>query len=252
MKGKIELTLLANAVDAVAALVSESSSSVFKVMPEGVACNAMDASSSAMVSFVLSKLVMEDYDAGLAAGETEGKIALNVKKLADILKGFEDKVSFAIDQKNAKLTLADAGLNMSVRLDDPSAVDMDKMKIPQLKFPCKVILPTNELKRAVKSLAKVADAVDIGVTKDLKFFIQAQGEAKVDDGKYVATGAVVTTDDNYTSTFTLDFLETILNTAGKADNVVIELASNYPMRLSYSLKPGMNVTYMLAPRVSAD
>jgi proliferating cell nuclear antigen len=113
-------------------------------------------------------------------------------------------------------------------------------------------MPGTEYRRAVKAAEKVSDHMALAV-QDKTFIFEAQGDLdRVELRLDKSSGMKIDAKGDARSLFSLDFLNDLSKSAGKAEEITLELGSDYPLRMSFSIAGGKGtVTYLLAPRIES-
>ncbi|AFD00024.1 monomeric archaeal DNA polymerase sliding clamp [Methanocella conradii HZ254] len=244
-KAVINAEVLKDAIEAVSTLVDEAK---FRITKDGMSARAVDPANVAMVSFEISSKAFESYDA------TDGEIGVDLTRLNDILgmASKDDKVELNLNEETRKLEIRTGGLAYTLSLLDPSSIRKEP-KVPNLELPAKIVLNGAELRRAVKAAEKVSDHMALGVV-DKTFYIEAEGDLDKVRLDIPESGLIsIQSSGNVRSLFSLDYLNDLVKSLGKAERVAIDLGTDYPVRFTFSIAGGNgSVTYLLAPRIESE
>jgi proliferating cell nuclear antigen len=244
-KAVINADVFKDAIEAVSTLVDEAK---FKLTKEGISVRAVDPANVAMVAFDLNAKAFEIFEA------SESEIGVDLIRLTDILgmTSKDDKIELNLNEETRKLEIRTGGLAYTLSLLDPTSIRKEP-KVPNLELPAKIVLNGAELKRAVKAAEKVSDHMALGV-KDKTFFVEAEGDldkVRLDIPQSSLVSLQATSDVR--SLFSLDYLNDLSKSLGKAERVNIDLGTDYPVKLTFNIAAGNGtVTYLLAPRIESE
>ena len=244
-KAVINAEVFKDAIEAVSTLVDEAK---FKLTAEGISVRAVDPANVAMVAFDLNAKAFETFEA------SDSEIGVDLIRLMDILgmTSKDDKIELNLNEETRKLEIRTGGLAYTLSLLDPTSIRKEP-KVPNLELPAKIVLNGAELKRAVKAAEKVSDHMALGV-KDKTFFVEAEGDldkVRLDIPQSSLVSLQATSDVR--SLFSLDYLNDLSKSLGKAERVNIDLGTDYPVKLTFNIAAGNGtVTYLLAPRIESE
>jgi len=220
----------------------------FHITKEGISARAVDPANVAMVSFDLKAGAFESFNA------TDGEIGVDLTRLNDILgmTSKDDKIELNLNEETRKLEIRTGGLAYTLSLLDPTSIRKEP-KVPKLELPAKIVLNGAELKRAVKAAEKVSDHMALGVV-DKTFYVEAEGDLdKVRLDIPESSLISIQSTGNVRSLFSLDYLNDLAKSLGKAEKVSIDLGTDYPVNFSFNVAGGNGtVTYLLAPRIESE
>jgi proliferating cell nuclear antigen len=244
-KAVINAEVLKDAIEAVSTLVDEAK---FHITKDGISARAVDPANVAMVSFDLKAGAFESFNA------TDGEIGVDLTRLNDILgmTSKDDKIELNLNEETRKLEIRTGGLAYTLSLLDPTSIRKEP-KVPKLELPAKVVLNGAELKRAVKAAEKVSDHMALGVV-DRTFYVEAEGDLdKVRLDIPESSLISIQSTGNVRSLFSLDYLNDLAKSLGKAEKVTIDLGTDYPVNFTFNIAGGNGaVTYLLAPRIESE
>jgi proliferating cell nuclear antigen len=164
----------------------------------------------------------------------------------------DDKIELNLNEETRKLEIRTGGLAYTLSLLDPTSIRKEP-KVPKLELPAKVVLNGAELKRAVKAAEKVSDHMALGVV-DRTFYFEAEGDLdKVRLDIPESSLISIQSTGNVRSLFSLDYLNDLAKSLGKAEKVTIDLGTDYPVNFTFNIAGGNGaVTYLLAPRIESE
>jgi len=243
-KAKINAETLRDVIEATSPLVDEVR---LKLSKEGLSLRAVDPANVAMVSLTLNASAFDSFEC------TEGEIGIDLIRFADVLRMAEkeDLVQIDLNEEARKLEIKFGALSYTLSLLDPSTIRKDP-KVPDLELPANIKMTGSDYKRAVKAAEKVSDHMALAV-QDKSFIFEAQGDLdsvvlNLDE----ESGVQIEASGDARSLFSLDFLNDLSKSAGKSEQITIELGSDYPLRMHFPIAKGKGeVTYLLAPRIES-
>ncbi|MCD1293727.1 DNA polymerase sliding clamp [Methanocella sp. CWC-04] len=244
-KAIINADVFKDAIEAVSTLVDEAK---FRINADGISARAVDPANVAMVAFDLNAKAFESYEA------TEGEIGVDLARLMDILgmASKDDRIELSLNEETRKLEIRTGGLAYTLSLLDPSSIRKEP-KVPNLELPAKIVLNGADMKRAVKAAEKVSDHMALGVAGKT-FYVEAEGDLDkvrldIPESNLISIQA----SSDVRSLFSLDYLNDLAKSLGKAESVSIDLGSDYPVKFNFNIAGGNgSVTYLLAPRIESD
>jgi proliferating cell nuclear antigen len=244
-KAAINAEVFKDAIEAVSTLVDEAK---FRIGKDGITARAVDPANVAMVAFDLNAKAFDPYEA------TEGEIGIDLTRFMDILgmASRDERLELSLNEETRKLEIRTGGLAYTLSLLDPSSIRKEP-KVPNLELPAKIVLNGAELRRAVKAAEKVSDHMALGVAGKT-FYVEAEGDLdkvrlEIPESSLVSLKST----SNVRSLFSLDYLNDIVKTMGKAEQVSIDLGTDYPVKFTFTIAGGNGtVMYLLAPRIESE
>lgn len=230
---------LAAIVTAVTGLVNEA---IVQISEKDIRIEAVDPANVAMVFLKAEADAFDYYQA------TPGKIALDLGRLAD-LAGGKEEISIKLDEENHELGIAQGKAKYSMSLLDPSAVKGNP-RIPAIDLPCSITMAGTDLSEAIKNAGKVSDHVVFEQHEDA-FSISAKGNIDSFSMKFPLSELTGIRQGESRALFSLDYLEDITKVS-KGVDVTIETGIDYPAKISCRPAPGIDVLYLLAPRIERE
>jgi proliferating cell nuclear antigen len=242
-KAVINAETLRDAIESVSSLVDEVK---FAISEKGLELKAVDPANVAMVSLKILAEAFEYFSA------TPGEIGVDLVRLSDVLSMADkgENVQLELDEESHKLRIGVGSLSYTLSLIDPTAIRKEP-RIPELDLPAHVTLPGSELRRAVKAAEKVSDHVVLGVSED-GFFMEAKGDIDSLKLKIPGTELLGMKPGEARSLFSLDYLEDMSKSIGKANEVTLEMGIDYPLRVHFRLGQSVEINYLLAPRIEQE
>ncbi|MEM4035984.1 MAG: DNA polymerase sliding clamp [Fervidicoccaceae archaeon] len=213
----------------------------------GLKLRALDPANVALIEVVYPSSAFIEYEI-----EEEGTWGLNVaavlRALGRIRRGDQLKIEVSDD---------------SVILEVPSApkrrYEARNLEVPEPEVPearlalrTKVALLADHLRSILKDLEVVGERATIEYkSSEDALVIYAPGETKYVSKLSRSSGAILEleSEGDSSSTYDIDYLLSTLNLSRVSDAVTIEFSSNMPLKMTFRLAGGGNVSYLLAPLV---
>jgi len=235
------------AIDAVSVLIDEAE---FVLTKEGLKLKATDPSQISMIDFKLPKKAFSEYNI-----EKETRIGLDLNYLSQILNRSKagEKLILELDEKESMLKIqlkSGSARNFSVQLIDISSNDLPS---PKVEFDAEIKANAGLIQEGLKDSVLVSTHVTLGVTSK-NFFIKAsssKGESVYEITKEDKNLKELNAKKECYAMFPLDYLQDMLKSASSDTLVEMNLKSNSPVRITYSIGDAL-VEYFLAPRIESS
>jgi len=233
---------------AVTAVVEEGT---FVVDEEGMKLTAMDPAHISLVNFELTKAAAEEYSC-----ENQVEITINIDELHKLIRKAKKNEIITLDYDDEKKQLSVTLINPAASTERSFTLNTletvtGKAPVPNLTFEAKARVSADAFRVAIEDAATVSDYAKITIAPDA-VIISSKGELGSHRTRLVLGGTAVfeiETSQEVSASFSLNYLEKIVK-AGKtvADESVIELSNNRPVRLSFPVPSG-KLEYLVAPRI---
>ena len=203
---------------------------------------AVDPANVAMVLATIEAEAFERYEL-----DKEVVVGVDVARLFDVCKIFnKDLVEMSID--GGKLTLQSGSIRYSTSLIDPAAIRKEP-KTPELGLRAEVVMDAKEFKKAIAAVEKISDEVVFDKT-DVGFRIVGEGSDEsivysVDNSELVDANTA-----EAEARYSIDYMKEFAK-AGEG-KLTIRFDTNYPCWLTFELKEGFRLEYILAPRIPSE
>ncbi len=236
--------LLKNSIQIVSDIVDEG---VFKFDSNGMSLLSPDRTMVAVIDFKILATAFENYSV-----ERPESLGVSLTQLISIIKKAKSgtKITLKSDDKNKlEITLEDGGKR---RFELPILdISTEKPPIDQLEFKTKAHLLSGVLEASVSDADIVDDSI-VFETEPGKFKAWSKGdtisaEMELKEGE---EGLMkLETTEKSKARYPLEYLKKMIKASKLADNCILELSNDYPMRLSYKIIDKMSMSFVLAPRV---
>jgi len=209
---------------------------------------AMDSANVAMIIFKLLSSNFIEYDL-----KKEEKIAVNLENLKQILRRAKssDSISLELDKEKNRLRIVIKGENTRTFNLALINIDKDEQKVPKLNFSARVELNSLVFNEAIEDMDIVSDSVNLAIAEK-KFVVMADGSlsnAKVEMLKSDETNIL---GNDVKAKYAIEYLKKMMKAGKLSNNVVVQFDKDYPLKLDYIVKDKMQLSFILAPRVSND
>ena len=222
----------------------------FKVNKDAIELVAMDPANVAMVVFKLLSSSFTEYDI-----KKDVEITINLSNLKQILRrsGPNDILTLELGDDN-KLKIRLKGV--ITRTFNLPLIELEEKehKIPDLKFPASVKMPTSVFNDAIQDVDVVAESVTF-IAEPKKFTVSAEGDlsqAKVEIKEDKSTKINVEGNENIKAKYSIEYLKKMISGSKIADEVNIQFNKDYPLKLEYKAIDKVMLSFILAPRVEND
>jgi len=258
-EAKIDANVLRDCIEAITAVVDEGK---LRIAEDGLKLRAVDPANVAMVSFELQTDAFDEFrfaakeaEAGAevaAESKAETEIGMDFVKLLGILGiGGREEVELKLDEHAQKLFTRMGSLAYTISLLDPSSLRKEP-KVPELEFPARVIIETEEFRRAIRAAEKIGDHIALGVDGEV-FFMEAEGEMDKLRLELRKEQLIDLTPGTLHSLYTLDYISAMSKGMSHAENITLNLGKDYPLQIEFEMAEGKGkVGYLLAPRIESE
>ncbi len=243
----LDSSLLKDSISTIGELIDEG---IFKINKNGLNLTASDRAMVAVVDFKLPATVFDEFNV-----EKEENIGINISNLVSVLKRIKPKDKLILELKDNRLEITMKG--ESTRRFTVPLLDISKEELPpidELDFKAKVKIKADVLKNGIEDADVVSDSVIFQANKD-KFNIKASddvssAELTLEKGNEALLSLSATEDVK--SRYPLDYLKKIVKASKLTNEALLRWSNDYPMRIDFSSVDRVQLSMILAPRVSED
>ncbi len=237
--------LFKEGIEAISGLITEAN---LTIKPEGLEIISMDPANVAMVVFRINNSFFTTYNVA-----EEQKIGLNISNFKQVLRRLKSGSSLSIELQEGKLKVSTEG-NISKAFNLP-LIEMDEkeQKVPDLKFPLKVMIPSTLLADAIEDVDIVAESASF-LAEANKFSVIAKGDtshANIEFPKGENIKIEIEGDSNILSKYSIEYLRKIIAGTTVSENVILQFNKDYPLKLEFKGE-NIGLAFILAPRVEND
>lgn len=243
-KAELRSDALKGLINVISTLIDEVK---FTISPEGISLKAVDPAHVAMVEVSLGKGAFESYE----ADDTE--IGIDIDKVKDVLKlaSSGDIIYMEQDEDRGRLIFKVGNITRRMNLVDTSS--LNDPRVPQLELAASVEVPVADLQKGIKASESISDHIAL-IADSERFELHCDGDTdSVDLVMEVSNDVKIVADGKVSSMFPLDYFSNLIKAIPSDVRVRIELDTDFPVRLIFSLADGNGVVrYLLAPRIEKD
>jgi len=222
----------------------------FKINKDAIELIAMDPANVAMVVFKLLSSCFTEYHV-----DKPVELCLNLANLKQVLRRAksDDVVVLELGADNRLMIQLKSKTTRTFYLP---LIDIEEkeQKVPDLKFPITVKLPSSILNETIEDVDIVAESVTFGVEKN-KFIVLGEGDlskVNVEIPKGDDVHIAVETDDIVKAKYSIEYLKKMILGAKLSDEAIIQFNKDYPLKLEYKTLNKVMISFILAPRVEND
>lgn len=241
-----EPRLLKESIMIISELVNEINMKVDKDKIEVV---AMDPANVAMVIFKLLSSAFVEYQVS-----ENVEFAVNLENLKQILRRAKPTDVVSLELINSKLRIQLKG--ESTRTFNISLIDIDEkeQKIPNLKFPLSIEVPTMIFDEAIEDMGIISESVVLTAEPE-RFIIESQSKlnnARVEVTTDSETSINLEGDKQIKSKYSVEYLKKMIKGSKLSDVVTLYFGEEYPLKVDYKVTDKLQLSFILAPRVAND
>ena len=243
-----EPKLLKDSIGIISDLVSDVK---IRFDPDKLEIVAMDPANVAMVIFKLLSSSFVEYDVG------EGNsIVVSLDSLKQILGRAKpaDSVMFELDEEKNRLMIKFEGeTNRKFNLALLDSQEKDQ-KVPELDFSGSIELNTMVFNDAIDDMDIISDSIVLNLSKD-GLVIEAAGntsDAKAQIKAMEGSEIKCSSDEIIKAKYSVEYLKKIAKGGKLANSVSLKFGQDYPLKVEYKVMDKLQLTTILAPRVSND
>ncbi len=240
-----EPSCLKESVNIISDLVNEAR---FKINKNAMELVAMDPANVAMIIFKLLSSCFTEYNI-----KEETQITINLGNLKQILRRVSSNDILSLElTKDNRLSIHLKG--KTTRTFNLPIIELEdkEQKIPELKFPLLVTLPSSLLTSAIEDADIVAESVTFEAEKG-KFTIYASGDlsqAKIEMEE--DSNTKIDTSEKVKAKYSIEYLKKMIGASKLSETVEIRFNKDYPLKLDFKSVDKLSLSFILAPRVEND
>ena len=243
-----DVGLLTNSIPIIAEIIDEG---VFKIDQNGMSLVSPDRAMISVIDFRILSSAFDSYKV-----EAETMIGLNLDNFAAVLKRVRgnDKITLESTGKSnrLKITIENSGLRtFEIPVID---VNMEKPPIDQLSFNGAIEMASSVFEEGISDAEVIGDSVILEAGPEI-FKMYARGDissAHLEMKKKDKDILKLTIGEAIKSQYPLEYLKKIIKASKMSKNMVLEFGNDYPMRLTFKDIDKMQLSFILAPRVSEE
>jgi len=242
-----EAPSLRSAIDSIGSLVEEG---IFEITSDAIKLRAMDPSQISMISFTMDKDAFEVFEV-----DERIRIGLDISQLSSILSRGKKGEKAELEVEDNKFVLRFIGKNKKRTFKIPLLdLGTDLSKEPQIQYSHSVKINADAFKESLKDAKLISSHVKLILTPD-KLLVDVKGDSGHVSDEFNKDGEevieIISPSDEVRATFPLQYLEDIVKASSAQTQLLINIETDKPLKLSYNLN-GADVVYYLAPRIEND
>ncbi|MEK6875896.1 MAG: proliferating cell nuclear antigen (pcna), partial [Nanoarchaeota archaeon] len=219
--------ILKEGINAISELIIEAN---LKIKPQGLELVSMDPANVSMVIFRVNGATFTEYKVS-----EEQTIGLNISNLKQIFRRLKSDDILSMELKEGRLQIASVGSVAKTFKLPLVELEEKEQKVPELKFPVSVTLPSALLIDAVEDAGIVAESVSFAAEPQ-KFCMSAQGDlsdANIEILKGENIRIEIEGDGKITSKYSVEYLKKMISGAKLSDTAIIQFGKDYPLKLQF-------------------
>ncbi len=234
-------------IDAVSVLIDEAE---FVFGSSGLAIKATDPSQISMIDFSLPKESFKEFEV-----KEDTRIGLDLSYLSQVMSRAKasDALEISLDEDKSLIKVSFAGSSkrsFSLPVIDISSSDIPN---PKIDFDSEIIFQAGILQDALKDSALITNHVLLEADAE-GFYVKAKSSKGTVNSETLKGNKSVNqlnVKEESKSMFPLDYLQDITKAAASGDEIKLEMKTNAPVKISYSVG-GASIIYFLAPRIESE
>lgn len=233
-------------IDSIVSLVEEGQ---FDVREDGLYLKAMDPSQISMVSFVMPKTAFLEYNLGDLT-----KLSLNIAQFSTVLSRAKKGEKLELSSEEGRLLINFVGEKHKRTFKLPLLSSAERLqREPKIEFKNHILLRADALRELIKDAKLLSSHLKLCLSPD-HFSVEVRGdngEVKAEFEKGSTEVSEISVSGLVKVTFPIQYLEDMLKAASANSIIKLNLETDRPLRLEYSVE-GATVVYYLAPRIETE
>lgn len=240
-----EPKFLKDSISIISDLVTEAT---FKITPDAIELVAMDPANVAMVIYKLFSSSFVEYDV-----KEDILLSINMNDLKQVLRRAKsnDSVTLEIEDNKFKITFKS---NVTRHFFLP-LIEMEEkqQKIPDLKFKSTITTKSEIINEAIEDADIISESVTI-IVDNKELTVNATGDLSKANIHIFADNdtKIVSDDETVKSKYSIEYLKKMMQGSKLSDKVILQLGSDYPLKIEYKVLDKVQLAFILAPRVDND
>ncbi len=218
----------------------------FSINKDSTKLIAMDPANVCMVNLNMLPSAFSEYNV-----EQAKEITLNLDYLLQALNRAKsgDAVTLSLDKNKLKLTIL--GKSTKRFLIPLLEKEGKERTAPDLNFKSVIEIDANEFKDYIDDTAVVGDAVTFEASEENLEISAGETGSKVHITLKKGSDAIVKLESKEASRaiYSVEYMKKIANAARIADTVIMNISSDYPIKLDFRALNKLQMTFILAPRI---
>lgn len=240
-----EPKFLKDSISIISDLVTEAT---LKITSDAIELVAMDPANVAMVIFKLFSSTFVEYDL-----KEDILLSINMNDLKQVLRRAKsnDTVTLEVEDNKFKITFkSNTTRHFFLPLIE---VEEKQQKIPDLKFKSTITTNSEIINEAIEDADIISESVTI-IVENKEFTVNATGDLSKVNIHIPADNdtKIVLDDEKVKSKYSTEYLKKMMQGSKLSDKVILQLGSDYPLKMEYKVLDKVQLAFILAPRVDND
>ena len=232
-------------ISAISTLVEEAT---FVSTAEGITFRGMDPSHVALIDISWPNSAFEKYEC-----DSDTKFGVRIDEFSKLIKRADkqDNIEITISDDNMLLVTIGKNKKYKMRLIESSASDTPLPKIP---YDAKIGLTSTTFDKILGDVQVVSDYLTIKTSNSKAEFSGKgdSGEVVIDLEKGMEEITEISTKNDSTGTYSLEYLNPVVKAVGTtAGTVTCEYSTAKPLRIEFKVANIGRIHFYLAPRVES-
>ncbi len=240
-----DVDLLKNSIPIIADIIDEG---VFKVDQNGISMVSPDRTMVSVVDFKILSSVFDIYKA-----DAPMSLGLNLANLVNVLKRIRSGDTMTLEStkegNRLKVTIEGNGKRaFEIPLMD---VKEEKPPVNRLSFQGKIEIDSGVIDDGIADADVIGDSVVFEADPE-NFRMYAKGDisaAELELKKSDSGLLNLEIQDKIRARYPLEYLKKMIKASKLAKQATLEFATDYPMRLAFTVTDKVHLSFILAPRV---
>jgi len=243
-----DVDLLKNSIPIIAEIIDEG---VFKVAKDGISLLSPDRTMVSVTNLKLLSSAFEEYNV-----EAEESVGLNMANFAALLKRLKSGNKLTLESTGKANRLKMTVRGNGVRTFELPLIDvkMEKPPIDQLQFKTRIELDSGIVEEGIADAEIIGDSIVMEAGPE-SFKMHAKGDvssAQLELAKDDKSLIKLESAEAAKSQYPLEYLKKMIKANKLSKQLSLEFGTDYPMRMSFKAIDKMQLSFILAPRVSED
>ncbi|UZE93583.1 MAG: proliferating cell nuclear antigen (pcna) [Candidatus Pacearchaeota archaeon] len=235
--------LLADSISLLSELVLEVKA---KINKNGFEITAIDPANVALISLKIPAKAFSQFEI-----DKDEELGINLEDFKQVLRRVAFSSSLIIERKDntIKLRIREKSKRaFSLALIN---VEAEEKQIPSLNFSAKIELDAKSFAESINDASIVADSCSLNASEDL-FLIEAKGTLNSAKTEFNSDEIKIQAKENSKAKYSLDYLAKFAKASKLSDKVIVNFSNDYPARFDFVNKEGVELSFVLAPRVEEE
>ncbi|MCX8194432.1 MAG: proliferating cell nuclear antigen (pcna), partial [Candidatus Pacearchaeota archaeon] len=207
---------------------------------------AIDPANVALVSLKIPAHAFSQFDI-----DRDEEIGINLEDFKQVLRRVSSGSSLIIEKHDHTLKLKITEKSKRTFNLALINIDAEEKQIPSLNFAAKVELDSASFEEAINDASIVADSCSLSASETL-FIIEAKGTLNSARTEFSSDEANIIAKENAKAKYSLDYLIKFAKASKLADKVLINFSTDYPAKFDFVNELGIELSFILAPRVEEE